>query len=163
MPEYKLPLSERFHTKYNIVESGCWEWNGALRTDGYGILKIDGRNDGAHRYSYILHNGEIGEGLLVLHKCDNRSCVNPDHLFLGTIKDNTDDKIKKGRTKKSHGTIEALTSNCKCKVCRDFRGETDRPKAEHSSMSTYTKGCRCDECKEAKRLYMKQYRENKTN
>lgn len=97
MPRYKKSLSLRFYTKYNKSTNGCWEWNGALRDDGYGILKVNNRCDGAHRFSYELYIGEIPNSLCVLHRCDNRKCVNPFHLFLGTKSDNMIDCIKKGR------------------------------------------------------------------
>jgi hypothetical protein len=83
-------------------ENGCWEWLGCL-TNGYGKLIVGSRTDGtrktifAHRYSYIIFNGEITNGLFVCHKCDNKKCVNPDHLFLGTRQDNVDDRENKGR------------------------------------------------------------------
>ena len=83
----------------------CWEWTGARLPSGYGFitrnLKIDGRRKGvtiyAHRMSYEIHNGEIPEGLQALHSCDNPSCPNPDHLFIGTQQDNVDDMMSKGR------------------------------------------------------------------
>ena len=75
----------------------CWEWQAAKRDDGYGCIKIAGKSVQAHRQSYTLTNGPIPDGMLVLHKCDNRMCCNPDHLFLGTHQDNTDDMIAKGR------------------------------------------------------------------
>jgi hypothetical protein len=94
-------MKEGYH--YRKVDSGCWEWLRAVRTDGYGTVKD--RRDitvGAHRVSWQEHKGEIPEGLHVLHKCDNKLCVNPDHLFLGTHKDNMKDMIGKGRSNTKH-------------------------------------------------------------
>ena len=85
------------HKKLN----GCWEWQGKLSKDGYGCFqktinekKID---VSSHRRSYEIFKGEIPEGFLVCHTCDNPSCCNPDHLWLGTPKENTQDCIKKKR------------------------------------------------------------------
>jgi len=74
----------------------CWEWQGTCIA-GYGYIKIGRKSYGAHRISYELNVGEIPDGLHILHHCDNHPCVNPDHLFYGTPKDNMDDKVKKGR------------------------------------------------------------------
>ncbi len=75
----------------------CWQWIGATQSQGYGSFSINGKTYLAHRISFIISQGEIPEGLCVLHHCDNRCCVNPSHLFLGTIKDNVQDMIIKGR------------------------------------------------------------------
>ncbi len=80
----------------------CWNWNGASTVQGYGQTVYEGKSILAHRLSWIIHFGEIpkGEGFhgtCVLHKCDNPSCVNPDHLFLGSNQDNMDDMKRKGR------------------------------------------------------------------
>ena len=79
---------------------GCWTWTAAADTWGYGVFRLGGRCDGqegAHRFSYRMSFGEIPDGLSVCHRCDNPPCVRPDHLFLGTAKDNARDAISKGR------------------------------------------------------------------
>ena len=88
---------ERFFTKVTKTDS-CWEWSAAKRgKSGYGAFKVDGKVVDAHRISYKIHFGEVPNGLCVCHKCDNRMCVRPDHLFLGTHSDNMKDCYKKGR------------------------------------------------------------------
>ena len=79
------------------VHGRCWLWTGSMFGSGYGQFCIHPRTVRAHRYSWELHKGEIEDGKIVMHKCDNRSCVNPDHLFLGTTQDNIDDMMAKGR------------------------------------------------------------------
>lgn len=93
-------VEERFLSK---VEKGeiCWEWIGANDGRGYGQLYVGGKLIRAHRLSFMLYVGKIPKGLHILHKCDNPSCVNPDHLFIGTHRDNMQDMSRKGR----HGTI----------------------------------------------------------
>lgn len=89
---------------YKINEStGCWEWMGAHLQNGYGFAKLmcykkgKKRNFTAHRLFYEHYKGKIPKGLLVCHHCDNRICCNPEHLFLGTHKDNMQDMMIKGR------------------------------------------------------------------
>lgn len=90
-----------FFKHVRVLKNGCWLWTGRLRKNGYGRMKVNGKDERAHRVSWWIHRGEIPDDLCVLHKCDTRACVNPECLFLGTRKDNYDDMRQKGRH--SHG------------------------------------------------------------
>lgn len=90
---------ERFWPKVDIRgPEECWPWLAAHRADGYGVFGLTrGHLVAAHRFSYTLSFGEIEGDLWVLHKCDNKTCVNPAHLFVGTRQDNVDDMVTKRR------------------------------------------------------------------
>jgi len=91
-----LSPSELFWSKVQKTD-GCWNWMAATRNKNrYGAFKTKGKIYSAHRFSWILTHGEIPEGKLVCHHCDNKLCVRPDHLFLGNYRDNTQDAIQKG-------------------------------------------------------------------
>jgi len=92
----RLTIKQKFDKKV-VKKNDCWDWRGEITRHGYGAMTINGVHTNAHRVSWIIHKGKIPEGLIVCHACDNRSCCNPDHLFLGTHKDNMQDMQKKGR------------------------------------------------------------------
>jgi flavin-binding protein dodecin len=98
-PKPKSP-EDRFWSKVDRRgPADCWNWIAGRIPDGYGQFRLNNprRQVGAHRFSYELHYGPIPEGLLVLHSCDNPSCVNPNHLSAGTTRDNSRDAIERGR------------------------------------------------------------------
>lgn len=104
-------INQRISESFSINETGCHEWNKALTACGYGVIGVGSRLDNtkrivlAHRVSYEIHKGLIPKGINVLHKCDNRRCINPEHLFLGTAKDNTQDMYNKGREAIKKGVV----------------------------------------------------------
>ena len=87
------------HIDENAKPDSCWLWNGAVfKVTGYGQFgSVKSGVFSAHKYSYQLFRGQVPQGMFVCHTCDVRRCFNPNHLFLGTPKDNTDDMMKKGR------------------------------------------------------------------
>lgn len=149
---------DRFWAKVNKNPDGCWLWTGSKAGHmGHGQVWYHGRKEYAHRLSYLLFVGEIPQGLFVLHHCDTPNCVRPDHLFLGTAKDNSNDRDAKGRT--SNG--QASKTHCKhgheftpentylykdgrgrqCRACRAMRTRRDlnvgRPQARRAALTAY--------------------------
>lgn len=110
---------DRFLEKIVVADSGCHEWQSTLRYDGYGSVWLDSKTVLAHRAAWLIFRGEIPQGMHVCHHCDNRRCVNPDHLYLGTPSQNVRDKIQRfpglwGRMKygpEMHAKVKALRAS----------------------------------------------------
>lgn len=99
----------QFAERYVVQPDGCWLWQGRANSSGYGAFSlIPGRSTGAHRASYMIHKGPVPKGMEVCHTCDVPLCVNPEHLFLGTKRDNMQDCLRKGRFSVGDRHREAL-------------------------------------------------------
>lgn len=100
---------ESFWNKVKILSpSECWPWQGYVNEDGYGTVAFRGKRYGSHRLAWILTYGEPGEGILVLHSCDNPPCCNVRHLFSGSQTDNMQDMMRKGRGNKLKGENHSM-------------------------------------------------------
>jgi hypothetical protein len=108
----KRSLAERFWSKVDF-SGECWEWKAAKTLNGYGIFRLSSSfANYAHRFVWELFNGPIPDGIFTLHRCDNRSCVNPSHLFLGSADDNAKDMVFKHRQSMGeHRPLHKLTVN----------------------------------------------------
>lgn len=103
----KEPVIKRLLSRIKInPDTECWEWQGGLNNIGYGLIRQEKKMRTVHRVSYEEHyNKQVPKDMCVLHTCDNRKCVNPDHLWIGTHQDNVDDMMRKNRHQYNHEKV----------------------------------------------------------
>lgn len=125
MPRYKSTAEQIEAQSMPEPNSGCWLWLGTLSVFGYGTITAGGKTgQKTHRKAYEIAFGEIPKGMHVLHRCDTRCCVNPEHLFLGTNKDNVADKVAKDRQSRGCGTGRAKLTTEQVQAVRAAVGTT---------------------------------------
>ena len=107
-----------------LSESGCWIWMLSTTKGGYGKMSVDGKSRIAHREVWKAKNGDVPDGLLLCHRCDTPSCVNPDHLFLGTHADNAMDMVSKGRAAKGARVFLTKLTEEKVRQIRSMSGSS---------------------------------------
>lgn len=100
---------QRFWQRVIKDPNGCWNWAGSTITAGYGSFSIDGKTYSAHRVAYALANGGVPDGAYVCHRCDNKLCCRPDHLYAGSHRSNMLDKKIRGRNVRLTGTDNGMT------------------------------------------------------
>ena len=106
-PRMSKTIEQKFWEKVKVAD-GCWRWSAAKLPSGYGFIgggKGASKNHYAHRVSYEIHHGPIPDGMVVMHTCDNPECCNPDHLRIGTHKQNSQDMVAKGRATSGPGLV----------------------------------------------------------
>ena len=120
-----------------ITDSGCWVWTGTTTSRGYGQIISNNKKFYAHRASFEAFVGKIPDGMVVCHACDNVHCVNPDHLFLGTQKDNLQDMKAKGRSTRGEKNTQAVLTENKVLEIRSLlnAGWTQDEIAKHFNVS----------------------------
>lgn len=139
----RLPESKRFFEHVDKTDD-CWIWTSAIDKDGYGVFADGNRKyNKAHRFSYKLAYGVIPKGKIICHHCDNPSCVNPEHLYAGTYKDNTRDMFKRGRNPKQDGenNHNSVLSWNKVRKIRKMWASGNYTQAEIANEFNVSRGC----------------------
>lgn len=122
--EGREAAQERLKSNTKITESGCWEWQRSKSPLGYGRVSFGPtRTDRAHRIAYEIFKGSFDQSLNVCHTCDNPPCINPDHLWLGTQKENVRDCVAKGRISRTGARVHANSKVTHCRWGHPYSGE----------------------------------------
>lgn len=121
------------------TETGCWEWKRWVQPNGYGVLWIEDKVWGVHRLMHIIHNGALSSEEIVCHTCDNPSCVNPDHLWSGTHKDNMQDAMQKGRAIKGERVPSAKLTKEEVLEIREKYSSSDISQRDLADQYSLTK------------------------
>lgn len=133
---------ERLNKYTTITISGCWEWNRSCSSSGYGQLTEDGKYWNTHVYSWELHNGPLKPNEIVRHKCHNRKCWNPEHLLLGSHKENYADSIQKYKISDQKRRKSWIVFGVSYATCRDA---VSGSRVSMNSIIKYTKNGIFDE------------------
>jgi hypothetical protein len=119
---YRIFTPDILRNYWTLDSEGCWIWLGRKYPNGYGRIGYQGSEICSHRLSWIVHRGQITDELMVLHKCDNPKCINPDHLFLGTQADNMHDMVTKNRQQHGSGHYASKITE---EIVRYIRNSSD--------------------------------------
>ena len=138
------PPLYRFWEKIQFLESGCWEWKGALNSDGYGNFNFDGQINGAHRFAYQAFRSTIPNGYEIDHLCRNPKCVNPSHLEVVTHREN----VLRGLAPIACGQFQVAKTHCP--YGHDYNEE-----------NTYYRVAGGRQCRACDRLYQRRKRRTK--
>lgn len=159
------------HSFFSKIDQSkeCWEWKASFLNNRYGAFYDGTRIVSAHRYSFELHNGEIPQGKVIMHSCDNTKCVNPDHLVLGTQKENIHDMIKKGRANYSGVVIARKVRLSNIEIERKARSQSQLCKYGHDLTKPNSLVIRINRpnksgyCRACARISTRKYNERKKN
>lgn len=138
-PLGKKPLKERILEKIEKVESGCWEWTAQLRPDGYAMIWHEGGSRRAHRIAYeVFKNEKLNAHDVLCHRCDNRKCVNPAHIFIGTRGDNVRDAASKDRMPFGSSHWNARLTDTQVEMIRSIKGVPNQEIARQFGVNSST-------------------------
>jgi len=145
----RAEIEQKFWAKVDRKdESECWGWRGSRSQKGYGRIQLYGQKIAAHRLSYMLNHGDIASDKVILHRCDNPSCVNPQHLEVGTVRDNNLDAFSKGRNKyvgayvkSGEGNHKAVLTEVQAREIKRLYGAGGYSQGQLAKRFNVSRGC----------------------